>query len=194
MNGQENFQSGQNLIKYINATSNLFFIFLVPAVIGLLYILALMNEGLSAGQILVGLALIIVGVVFFGIGIHGKLDAMKKSQELAASAEFPWMAAEFETAQRFCSDTLRLSENYIFSKGTFPHRYYEIERVFQYVHQTNGIEDRRELKARYAGPNNKSTEVMLCQLKTRGRSDADAMQIVSIICSKNPSVAVGYKA
>lgn len=134
--------------------------------------------------------IMVVCAAFLGYFIYVIVKQNKDYRRLEESDSFPMILSEFASSQPFASDTLRLSQHYVFSKGSLPHSYFDIERIYQYVHTTNGIEDHRQLRVHLT---NVKQDSILCKLKTRGKSDREAVLITSIICSKNPNIKVGAK-
>ena len=79
---------------------------------------------------------------------------------------------------------------WIFIKGSGKLlEYSEIVQIYQYIHKTNFIEDERALKYR----DSKGKERRLCRLELGDKSKDEMLQMIDIICRKNPTVKIGYR-
>ena len=97
---------------------------------------------------------------------------------------------DFAKATPMRRDRVRFGDEWIFIKGNrMPVRYEEITRVYQYIHRTNFIENERALK--YV--DSKGKHKKLCNLELRDKSKDEMLKMVEIICTKNPSVQLGYR-
>ena len=97
---------------------------------------------------------------------------------------------DFNNAITMRKGRIKFGDKWIFikNKGYFL-RYEEITQIYQYIHKTNFIEDERSLK--YV--DTKGKHRVLCKLELHDKSKDEAMQILSIICSRNPRVTIGYR-
>lgn len=135
-----------------------------------------------------------IGAVVFSLGLLASIifwilnrKRVEKAQENLSLCQH--MDADFRVAIPLKNGHIKFGEEWIFVKGLGRFiRYDEIRQVYQYIHKTNGVEDKRALK--YIDAHGKKR--MLCKLKLHGESGDELLQMVSIICQKNPSVRVGY--
>lgn len=132
---------------------------------------------------------LLLGLFLVAVGVHALMDYPQYIQSLKNSGQIPQIYQDFSTAQSVYQDKLRFGRYGLFARNHGKIIFYnDITRVYQYIHRTNFVEDRRELKF----INRKGHELTLCPLKTRGRSDEDMHLIVAMLLQKNPSIQVGY--
>ncbi len=135
------------------------------------------------------LALGILGLLLLIIGLLQLFSSRRLFKKIENEGKTEQMETEFQKAVPMAEGKLRMGSQHIFIKGggRIP-EYAEIRKIYQYVHRTNYVEDRREL--RYENPAGKVTT--LCKLRTRGKSDKDAIEIVAFIKEKKPDLMIGY--
>lgn len=94
---------------------------------------------------------------------------------------------DFARAYPFVKGRVRLGQSYIYAKGSGKLvAYSDLVQVYQYIHKISGMEDKRMLKYVDAAGNHH----MLCQLRLKGKSDAEMKDILTVIRQKNPDVKV----
>ncbi|MBQ9155307.1 MAG: hypothetical protein IJ137_00840 [Eubacterium sp.] len=157
-------------------------------------ILALLGIAVAASS---GPGALIIVLLFVGLaalaslhpyGMHKEMNkVIQREKNLNHMQE---MEKDFEYAVAFCKDKVKAGQIYLFGKNTGTIlKYEEIERVYLYVHKTNFVEDKREMKA---VTRDKQT-VTLCNLRT-GKKDEDELKVfLSLILAQNPSIKVGYR-
>ena len=98
---------------------------------------------------------------------------------------------DFENGQVFCSDAVRLGENYIIGRNTGRFfRYENIRKIWQYIHKTNFVVDKIQIRIE---KKDGITEI-LCHLKTGKRNaNDDASELLTAILQKNPKIQIGYQ-
>ena len=100
------------------------------------------------------------------------------------------IVADFVNARSFFDDRLKLGERYVFGKRSGRIlSYYDLQNVYQYIHKTNFVEDRRALRVN----TNSNETVDICKMKLRGKSDDELMIVVMEMLKKNNRITVGYK-
>ena len=109
-------------------------------------------------------------------------------QEAESSGELQAILADFSRSHSMMRDGIRLGEKYIYSKGGgYPVSYGEIESVYQAIIRRNFVESERRLNAVVSGGKVRT----LCNLKLRGKSDEDVLEIMDYIQQRNPRVQLG---
>ena len=128
---------------------------------------------------------------WFSIGTIVELQRLNDQMErLEKSGEMEQAVAEYLEAPSFLDEKVRLGETWVFGQGSGMFlRYEEITQVYQYIHKTNGGEDRRSLEVKTV----KGDRFSLCKLKTLGRSDEELSAVIAFLMTKNPSIVLGYK-
>ena len=136
--------------------------------------------------------LLLIAVVFAAPAVIALLPLrsyVRFFRALKASGEKAALEADFQNAAPMLNDRIRFGENWIFPKGkplTVP--YDKIRKVYQEVRERGSYEVGRKLMC----TNRAGDAFALCDLKTNGVSNADVVQMVKIIKSKNPNVTVGF--
>ena len=130
-----------------------------------------------------------VGLMILILALCSMLDYPRYFQSLESNGQMKWLLQDYAHATPCLNGNLRFGYSCLYAKGQgklIP--YTDIVRVYQYIHKTNFVEDRRELK--YI--NREGKELSLCKLKVRGKSDADVRMIIGMLYQKNPGIQVGY--
>lgn len=86
---------------------------------------------------------------------------------------------------------LRLGEDYLFpfGRGTIL-QYSDIVKVYQEIHRTNGVKDRRSIKAELTDEKN----ITLCNIALfKEPGDQRLTDIVGLLLQKNPGIHIGYR-
>jgi len=96
--------------------------------------------------------------------------------------------ADFARAYPFVKGKVRVGQTYIFAKASGKLvKFTDMIQVYQYIHRSNGIEDKRLVK--YVDANGKHRD--LCQLRLKGKSDSELKDILHMIQQKNPTIKIG---
>ena len=139
--------------------------------------------------ILMMLFFLAVGVVLLYLGLHTLLQYPGYIRSLEESGYMMQILQDYAQANSVMHNQLRFGNYHLYAKGQGKLlTYTEIVRVYQHIHKTNFVEDRREL--RFLDRDGK--EGTLCGLQLKGRSDADLRQVVGMLLQRNPSLQVGY--
>lgn len=142
------------------------------------------------GMILPGLVAMVPGVLC-GWASWSSISRFKKQmEELETSGRLDSVIREFAGGRQFFKDKLRLGPTYIYGKGVgriLTHG--EVRKVYQHVHKTNFVEDRREMRVETT--DNKIFS--LCKIPLRGKGDQELIQAIAIMKTMNPGIHVGYK-
>ena len=166
--------------------------FLRPSIAGLVIggIIALLGLWIGITEDNQGFLLLILAF-WFSIGTIVELQRLNDQMErLEKSGEMEQAVAEYLEAPSFLDEKVRLGETWVFGQGSGMFlRYEEITQVYQYIHKTNGGEDRRSLEVKTV----KGDRFSLCKLKTLGRSDEELSAVIAFLMTKNPSIVLGYK-
>ena len=138
---------------------------------------------------LIPLFIAAVAVMILVLSLRSLLDYPQYIQALEQNGQMQWILQDYSQAQRMLNNDLRFGRYYLYAKGQGNViAYNDIVRVYQYIHRTNFVEDRRELK--YVNKN--GAELTLCKLKLRGKSDADLRMVIGMLYQRNPALQVGY--
>ena len=133
---------------------------------------------------------LLFAVLITWFGVKEQLDFRRFLGELEQRSDLRDLMNDFESARSWFKDDIRTGEAHLYVKNAAClYEYGDIRNLHQYVHKTNGVEDRRELRAVMAD----AKSVTLCRLKTRGRSNDDMVQLTAAIVAKNPAITLGYK-
>lgn len=137
---------------------------------------------------------IVSGIVMFGLIFayvsQDYLIYIKKMKIIEQQGNMPVLLFDFKNGGPAFNDYLRVGGRYLIGKktGTMV-SYDEIARIYQYVHQTNFVEDSRMLKVKTTNGKTYS----LCRLPLKGKADDEVNHVISYILSVNGNVQVGYK-
>ncbi|MCF0135565.1 MAG: hypothetical protein HUJ69_03990 [Lachnospiraceae bacterium] len=144
---------------------------------------------LTDPTMMIGVVIVVVLILLYyivpAVRLKKRLDAMEMRGDLLRAY------MDFKMAQPAFGGKLLVGNEYLFGKkvgGIIP--YWEISKVYQYIHRTNFVEDNRLLKA--VLPDGKKA-VDVCKLPRRGKGDAELAHIIEFIQSRNPAVHVGYR-
>lgn len=171
--------------------------YLKPAVWGLAFGGCILAVGAAAAIcfrdelifVVLGTMMALIGAWIAGLTLNNILKFNRRCSELADSAESTVITTEFSEPEYSPVPELKLGDNYIFAakSGVF-FTYDDIMKVHTFIHRTNGVEDWRELRAKTS-----VGTVTLAKLKSRGKGDEAAKEIVSLLLTKNPNITVGDK-
>ena len=67
-------------------------------------------------------------------------------------------------------------------------KYKDISNIYQYVHKTNLVEDKREIRVEKVS----GEEIKLCKIYLNGKSDDELIILMNYILEKNPNVQIVY--
>lgn len=144
----------------------------------------------AAGAVLVLLLELVVGALLLWVGLSPVKTLKKQLEELETQGRLPGVIREFESGKQFLKDKLRLGPTYILGKKSgVVLTYDQVKKIYQHVHRTNFVEDRREIRV-------ETTEgkiISLCPLPLKGKGDEELVRIISVIKTMNPGVHIGYK-
>ena len=178
-------QKKRELTEYLKPRDNLMLI-----VMGIFMIVFSFMAILAEIPVLLLLFFLGVGVMMLVIGLRSMLDYPRYITALEQSGKLRLILQDFSQAHSMVNDGIRFGHKLLYSKGAGRvMSYSEIVRVYQYIHRTNFVEDRRELRC----TTRDGKTLTLCRLKTRGKSDGDVRLAVMMIHQKNPSIQIGYK-
>ena len=98
---------------------------------------------------------------------------------------------DFSRAESWFDGAIRTGEQVLYCAARAPEllEYRNILNFHEYVHSTNGAEDRRSLRAVLAS----GEKADMCALKTRGRSSEELARFFSYMQQKNPDITFGYE-
>ena len=155
------------------------------------YIAVALMVALAASGIL-GADIEPLGFVVFAAWLAVCLIPLWKStrffRKLEADGVADQVQADFAKSMPMRKDHVRFGERWVFTKGSVRLRQYsEIWQVYQQIHRTNFVEDRRELRC--VDVNGKDS--CLCKLELRGASDEEVRKMAAMIYAKNPNVKFG---
>ena len=179
----------EELRKYIRPSKS----YLIIAVVVTVAVLAYVVVSLVSPTTKFNLAPLIVGgiisAIFYYVGISLGKDYRRLFSE-HSKQEMDDICTEFSSAKPWFSDRIRAGETMIFmKKDPKLTPYGEIVNVHEFVHKTNGVEDRRALRVKMKD----GTVSDLCQILPRGKSADEVMRFYMFLHEKNPSTTFGYK-
>ena len=174
--------------KYVNSFTPGWFLITVlsfGAIVAAVAVLVMDEED----ALIITISLGGVGLIMLLIGLMQFFSTRRLFKKIETEGLAERLEEEFRQAVPMADGKVRMGSQHVFIKGgsKIP-EYAEIRKIYQYVHKTNYVEDRREL--RYEDPAGKV--VTLCRLQTRGRSDNEMIQIIAFIQTKNPGIKIGY--
>ncbi|MBO7252894.1 MAG: hypothetical protein J6V25_09760 [Oscillospiraceae bacterium] len=178
-------QQKNEFTKFLKPKGNIWMLIIFGIMFFFGIMMATVGEIILVGLIFMALAAYLIYIILRAIFQYPRYIQSLENQNM-----LPMILQDFCTAQQVYDGNLRFGRYYLYANGlgqVLP--YQQITRVYQYIHRTNYIEDRREL--RYVDPSGKVGT--LCTLKKRGKSDADVHLIVNLLLRKNPSMQVGYQ-
>lgn len=130
-----------------------------------------------------------LGVLILWVSVSSIRELNAQLQAMEASGELARVLEDFAQGEVLVKGNVRLGKYYVFGKGSDRViRYEEIRRVYQYIKKRNFVETTRCLK--YVDPQGTTRD--LCPLLLRGKSDEEALRIMNVIHSKNPTTQFGY--
>lgn len=137
-----------------------------------------------------GIIFLALAALFLWMGISKQNKFNKTFDGYVSSGQINYILADFSSSLPLVNFNIRMGQNYVYGKGSgqiVP--YHDIRKIYQHVHRTNFVEDRRELH--YVNSQGKVNT--LCALQLRNKSQDDLVRIVAIVQAKNPTVHIGYK-
>lgn len=157
----------------------------------LLTLVSLFFLGLFVGLMIQEQQFSIPPLIVFGIVLIVSLVPLFKANAFFRSLDAMNTNAieqDFARAYPFVKGKVRMGQSHIYAKGSGKLvAYGDMVQVYQHIHRTNGIEDKRMLK--YVDANGKHQP--LCQLRLRGKSDSEVKDILTLIRQKNPGIKIG---
>lgn len=178
-------QYKQDFVKFLKPRGMLFLVLL-----GIMMLMFAVFMILTEAPIFAFILFLAVGVMLVYLGLRTLFQYPGYIRALDGSGYMMQILQDYAHANGVLKNQLRFGAYYLFAKGQGKVLVYtDVARVYQYIHRTNFVEDRREL--RYVDREGK--EGTLCRLKCRGKSDADLHIIIGMLLQKNPSLQVGYK-
>ena len=158
-----------------------------------LFTIVLVCVGISVG----GVVGILLTVFFLAITVvvgwsawKAFSDCSKQLSDMEQSGELNRVLREFESGKQFFKGKLRIGPTYILGKRSgriLTHS--QVKKIYQHVHRTNFVEDRRELRVETTD----GKTVSVCRLPLRGKGDQELVQAIAIVKTMNPGVYIGYK-
>lgn len=140
-------------------------------------------------MIAIGFLLIIVGLVYLGMYLFSVCRAGYNISRIEKEGKLESVLQDFANAKPMLHDKLYLGENYMFGQGSGRIvRYDEVWQIYQYVHSTNHIEDKRRLKVKL----NTGKVFTLCELKRWNEEAVQLKDAVTLIYIHNPKIQIGY--
>lgn len=172
----------KGLEKFLYPSSTVLVVGIVMAVFG---ILLLVNS-----IFLPALLALPIGGLCIWTGWSTIADCKKQLDSLEASGQLDGVIREFASGRPFFKNKLRVGPTYILGKKSgrvLTHS--EVRKVYQHVHKTNFVEDRREIRVETAD----GKIVSVCQIPVKGKGDQELLQVISIMKTMNPGIYIGYK-
>lgn len=156
---------------------------------GAFVIIGLVGMGVAASPVGVFILCCIVAFIISAptlITIHNLSSAIETFE---TDEKLSDVLEEFENSQDVFHNALRVGAEYMFGKemGTII-KYKDISNIYQYVHKTNLVEDKREIRVVKVN----GEEIKLCKLSLKGKSDNELKALMIYILEKNPKIQIGY--
>ena len=142
---------------------------------------------------IVGVFMLIGGGWLLYSYFTNKKRAAARMRELEASGELAALLSDFRAAEPIADGNIRLGEQYLYPKrGGERIAYGDLLQVYQTVHKTNFVEDRRTITA-VVRDGDRTKTVSLCALALRGKGDDVLRDVMLRLLVKNPNIKLGYK-
>lgn len=170
------------LEKYLQPSGGLL---VIAGIMGVFFVFLLMG-----GLFLPALVALVPCVLCGWVGWTSISDFKKQLQELESSGRLEGVLREFAGGKQFFKDKLRLGPTYILGKKSgkiLTHS--QVRKVYQHVHKTNFVEDRREIRVETQD----GKVIIVCQIPLKGKGDQELVQAISIMKTMNPGLQIGYK-
>ena len=147
-----------------------------------------MDPGLIFGILL----MLILFLAFFAIIPGIKILMVKKTiQNFEDDNKLQDILYDFNHGLRLASGNICLGKQYIIGRHAEEITTYdELERVYEYVHSTNFVKDKRQLRAVMAA--NDDVRV-LAELPLKGIANEELLRIFHVIHQHNPEVQFGTR-
>ena len=181
------------LKKYLKP--NLYLVILMGLISVFAFFIALIGDssdkGISDTFIFIGIVFLLFAVTFIVITVVKSKNTEKSIKDIEEKGGLQILINDFETGGRAFKDSLILGQTFMLGKK-MGHivDYREIRQVYQYIHKTNFVEDKRTLVV-VCGE--KSEVIDICRLPLFGKADDEVMQVIQYMISKNPNIKVGSK-
>lgn len=172
----------------------------------------------TTGAIIISVGMIVFGIVasfyyiepgilaiVLGVGIiifagYKDKSTKRKMMKLESDPQFPSLLHDFKEGKKYLGDKLRIGDVYVIAAktGTIT-KVYDIQKIYQEVHRTKGIENRRTLVIVAVDENGLPHAENLCNLKTKGilkkgaPEDNELKEIMMHMLRLNPNIHLGYK-
>ena len=141
------------------------------------------------GKTVVGLTFGI-GVIFMIVGLSQSSTFRRTMRILHSRNQIDALLYDFENAGRAFGDSVILGDVFVIGKGTGAViKYIDIRRVYEYIHTTNSIEDKRTFRAELST----GRTMDLFMLPRNGRGDEELNNVINYMRSRNSRIQVGYK-
>lgn len=179
----------QALLEYLSPTKKEKVTFIV---ISILFVIAGLTNAIRAREGQFGIFLLFLGIAAaVSSPLVWKLYSLRRRiGEIEVNGQLPLTVKEFTEGKPMLDDALRLGKSMMFGRGMGTIvEYRELNRVYQYIHRTNGVLDRRALKVRFTD----DSERYLCTLPRRRPDNAELLAVLAIIQASNPSVHFGFE-
>jgi len=173
----------KEIYDYIRPGHGVYIIAAVLLVINILSMLIIGSGGIFFLWLIIA-AMICGPSAYCELKVIDALSAEENKHNLDALYE------DFASAKVLGDNNVHIGEKYIFGRRSGG--YYEISdisKVYQYIHKTNFVEDKRILRAELGS----GGTVALFGLHLKGQDDALLLDAISMIVAINPKVKVGYK-
>lgn len=147
-----------------------------------------------------GILAIVLGVGIIIFACYRDKITKKRMTQLESDPQFPILLHDFQEGKQYLGDKLRIGDVFVIAAktGTIT-KVSDIQKIYQEVHRTNGIEDRRTLVIVATDDNGLPRAENLCSLKTKGMLKKDApddnelKEIMMHMLKLNPNIHLGYK-
>jgi len=161
----------------------------LPALFFFLNIYRLMNgkRGLSVYLWLMATGLILVFLLkaAFSTGSRHR----KYMRALEKREDFPRLLADFQTSVSMAEDEIRLGDTYFFVNASeWVYAYEDVDSLHQYVHSTNYVEDKRELRGKM-----KNGDDIFCKLPLKTEGSNEYSRIALFMLQKNPRIQINKR-
>lgn len=136
---------------------------------------------------------LVIGAVVCAFLIWSWFDMCRDYDKFIAThteqGDLDQIIEDFSQAESWFDGAFRTGERVLYRSGPELLEYRNILNFYEYVHSTNGAEDRRALYAVLLG----GEKSHMCALKTRGRSNDELARFFSYMQQKNPDITFGYE-
>ena len=149
---------------------------------------AVRNGGRPIICLIIGLG---IAVLIAGAWLAVRRDYNRFMREHAEKGDLDGIIEDFSKGEKWFQGKVCTGENQMYLRASSENvlAYTDVLNLHEYVHRTNGAEDRRSLRAVISG----RKTVDICSLALRGRANEEMLRFFALMMTKNPKMTLGYE-